>query len=60
MADILAMRKSVGSLTGRVRVNGHPATQELAAHISYVPQVRLAGPCLGARPQVRHASEQRL
>lgn len=37
--DMLAMRKSLGNLTGQLLVNGHPATAAFVRHTSYVPQV---------------------
>jgi hypothetical protein len=37
---MLAMRKSVGSLSGRLLANGQPATANFIRHSSYVPQVR--------------------
>lgn len=38
LLDILAARKSVGRLTGRVAVNGAPRGSSFARHVSYVPQ----------------------
>lgn len=38
--DMLAMRKSIGTLTGRLLVNGQPASAGLVRYTSYVPQVR--------------------
>lgn len=40
MQDMLASRKSVGNLTGRLLVNSRPATSTFIAHTSYVQQVR--------------------
>jgi hypothetical protein len=45
--DILALRKSVGELTGRILVNGARATKAFIRKTAYVPQARL-GPCSGA------------
>ncbi|KAI8464872.1 MAG: P-loop containing nucleoside triphosphate hydrolase protein [Monoraphidium minutum] len=36
--DILALRKSVGTLTGRILVNGHRATKAFIRKTAYVPQ----------------------
>ena len=38
--DILAMRKSVGHLTGQLLLNGQPATKNFIRKTAYVPQVR--------------------
>ncbi|GBF93870.1 ABC transporter G family [Raphidocelis subcapitata] len=38
LLDILAARKTVGRLTGRVCVNGAPRTSDFVRRISYVPQ----------------------
>jgi hypothetical protein len=40
MQDILAMRKSVGTLSGCVLVDGRPASSNFVKHTSYLPQVR--------------------
>lgn len=40
LMDILAMRKHDGSVTGRVTVNGRPATKAFVKQAAYVPQVR--------------------
>lgn len=68
MQDMLAMRKTVGSLTGRLLVNGQPATASFIRHSSYVPHVSCHNTGLraswlyGARPlrlpprQVKRAS----
>jgi hypothetical protein len=37
--DMLAMRKSLGHLKGRLLVDGQPATASFIRHTSYVPQV---------------------
>lgn len=37
--DILAMRKSVGSLSGRLLLSGKPATRSFIRQTAYVPQV---------------------
>lgn len=39
--DMLAMRKSVGNLTGQLLVNGQPASASFIRQSSYVPQVRV-------------------
>lgn len=39
MQDILALRKSVGDLTGCLLINGQPASSSVIKHTSYVPQV---------------------
>lgn len=39
LQDMLAMRKSVGSLTGCLLTNGQPATASFIRNSSYVPQV---------------------
>jgi ABC-type multidrug transport system ATPase subunit len=39
LMDILAMRKSVGQLTGQLLLNGHPATRSFIRKTAYVPQV---------------------
>jgi ABC-type multidrug transport system ATPase subunit len=36
--DILAMRKSMGTLTGQLLVNGRPATKSFIRRTAYVPQ----------------------
>lgn len=40
LQDMLAMRKTVGALTGRLLVNGRPASAEFTCRTSYVPQVK--------------------
>jgi hypothetical protein len=37
--DILALRKSVGNISGRLIVNGQPASAAFIKHTSYVSQV---------------------
>ena len=39
LMDILAMRKSVGELTGQLLLNGQPATRSFIRKTAYVPQV---------------------
>lgn len=39
LMDILAMRKSLGNLTGGLLVNGSPAHASFIRQTSYVPQV---------------------
>jgi ABC-type multidrug transport system ATPase subunit len=41
LMDILAMRKTVGQLSGCLLVDGQPATQTFLKKASYVPQVSL-------------------
>jgi ABC-type multidrug transport system ATPase subunit len=41
--DILAMRKSVGDLSGHLLLNGQPATKNFIRKTAYVPQVRTQG-----------------
>ena len=36
--DILALRKSIGNLSGRLLVNGHVATKRFIKRTAYVPQ----------------------
>jgi ATP-binding cassette, subfamily G (WHITE), member 2 len=38
LMDILAMRKSMGTLTGQLLVNGRPATKSFIRRTAYVPQ----------------------
>jgi ABC-type multidrug transport system ATPase subunit len=38
--DILAMRKSVGHLSGRLLLSGRPANTSFIRKTAYVPQVR--------------------
>lgn len=39
LMDILALRKSVGSISGRLLVNGQPASKAFIRKTAYVPQV---------------------
>ena len=39
LMDILAMRKTVGTLSGQLMVNGQPAGKSYVCSTSYVPQV---------------------
>jgi hypothetical protein len=43
--DILAMRKSLGNLSGSLLVNGQPAPASFIRKTSYVPQVRACSSC---------------